>query len=238
MKKLFALMFLATNLSANALDLEIGVGQSYAQKAEDGIYYQERHPHELRLQGQIYTIGLTDKIYILDRPARWRVFGVLMHGLGGTADAQQDNDYDPKSVTGCISTGCQTFSRYKTNLSTRGFAATLSPEFNVLTVRGKPVIVSPEFGLHVYIPRQDEDVYTLDNNHPSSSYRYYHYKWGWNVGEVFGLGIEWGGARIAFRRWKINMVNRTTDTGSSAWITDIPSAVGEIVNTVTLDWRF
>lgn len=236
--KLIAIVFSFFAIHANAVQFEIGAGQALAQKAEDGIYYQERFPHTLDLQGEVYTIGVTDKTKIFGHPTRWRVFGVIMHGLGGNSDAVQDEQYSPRSATGCVDAGCGLFSRYESNLSTRGIAATIAPEFNAFSLFGKAVIVSPEIGVHVYFPRMDEDVYTLDGNSPASSHRYYHYKWGMNAGEVFGVGVEWGNVRVSLRRYKINMVNRTTDTGPDAWRTDIPSPVGELINTVSIDWRF
>lgn len=231
--KTFIVALLFLPLSALALNLEGGCGQGFAQKAKDGDYYQDRHPHELTLQSSVCSLGFSDVFEkrLFSRNVRWRVFGRIMHGFSGTADALQDHIYDPRSPTGCVASGCETFSRYRTELSTRGIVGTLAYEFEPFRIAGAPLIVSPEAGVHVYMARFDEDVYTLDHHTAASSYRYYHYKWGWNAGEMYGVGASWKYVRLSVHRYKINMANRGDP---AAWQTDTPSPVGELVNEVKL----
>ena len=225
MKHFIAIILMAVSGIAGAIDLELGLGQAFAQKAEDGIYYQERFRHDTRLQGGFQSIGLTDKTAIFGNAARWRVFGFYMGSFSNDADAVQDENYSPKSATGCIAAGCGDFSRYQTELSVRGVATTLSAEFNAFQVAGKNVILSPEIGIAVYQVKLDEYVYTLDGRAPSLTDRDYHYKWGLNAGEVFGIGAEWGNFRLSVRRYKINMANRGQ---VGVWQADIPSSIGEL----------
>jgi hypothetical protein len=229
-KKIISIIALIFALPAFAWDVEASIGQSYAQKAEDGIYYQERFRHDTRLQGQFFALGATDKFSAWGRDTRWRVYGFYMGSFSNDADAVQDENYAPKSSTGCGAQGCGQFSNYRTELSTRGVAATIAPEFRIGAFFGKPVTISPEIGIAAYYVKLDEDVTTIGE---ANSYRGYHYKWGLNAGEVFGVGMGWGNVRLSVKRYKINLRNDGND-----WRTDIPSSVGELVNVVSLDWRF
>lgn len=207
----------------HGIDVEASIGSAQAQMPPDGQYWQEPFKHQFKLQGQAASLGVTGTFAALRQSMRWRLYGLYLGKFSGSADAVQDEQYDPRSPTGCVSAGCGGFNHYDTEMTTRGIVGTLAPEFRL-----GGFTLSPEFGLHAYIPKMDERVSNTDAPSANPSYDY-HYKGGWNLGKVWGFGVAYGKARVSVKRYEV---------AAKAAGTDVPTSIGDIVTVVSAEVRF
>ena len=224
MKFFIAIVVGLFSITAGAWEVEAGVGAAQAGMPPDGQYWQQPFSHQFQMQGQAASLGVTDTFTAWSQSIRWRVYGLYLGKFSGSANAVQDERYDHRSATGCTSVGCGEFGVYNTELTTRGVVASLAPEFNAAGIT-----VSPEFGVHCYIPKFDETVY--DPTRPSTTLRYYHYKGGLNCSPMWGAGVAYGSVRVSLKQYVIDQVNRGEGEV-------LPPNIANLITVVAAEMRF
>jgi len=185
MKHFIAIIVAMFSLSAQAVDFDLGMGQTQFSRTDDGIYWQQGpqdyFAHTLNLKSNSYDIGLSG---MANSWMRWRVGYKYLGGVTTQAQATTDETYVPGGA-GCVPTGCDPtwqFSTFTTQSSVQGFPLTLEPEINI-----GPFKLIGIVGLYVYqaeIKIQAYRCYTCMQ--ATDTYRMEKV----DVGPTFGFGVQ------------------------------------------------
>jgi hypothetical protein len=208
MKQLLLMALMLTGLKVQALDLELGAGQTQWSKPPNSQYWQQEFPHTFDLISPAYYVGVTDYLARGTSSAwydrghdglRWRAGWLDLGNVRGEAWATSE-DANYSGVGG----GCYDMSRcrpedlnkWDTYGRTKGVELSLSPEWVV-----GPGRVFVKVGAYIHRPRVNVRISRQDND-PGRTH--YDYRQRINVGPTLGVGLMYQKATLSLSCYKIN----------------------------------
>lgn len=194
MKRTLIAIAAFVSLSANALDFEIGAGQTRWSKTPNTQYWQQEFPNNWDLLSAAYYVGVTDKIGRYRLRAGWLDLG----NVSNRAYATSDVNY--KEGVGCINP-CPILGIWDVEGRTKGVEFSVAPEWQAgeftLFVKG---------GVLIHRPRVDVKIY----RHPGDTARtHFNYPEQLNYAPTIGVGATYGKWTVSLSFYKIDA---TTDT--------------------------
>jgi hypothetical protein len=206
MKHILAIVLVLFAMSAQAMNLEIGAGQTRYSKPPNSQYYQQEFPHDFDLIGAAYYIGVTD---VKSHHPAW--FNAYSNGMRyrfgwldlGNASSEAYATSDDANYSG-TGGGCydmskcrfEDLSKWETHGRTKGFELSASPEWAVGSGH-----VFAKFGLYFHRPRINVRIWR-DDADPAR--KVYDYKEKVNVGPTVGIGYSRGNFSLSVSAYKIN----------------------------------
>lgn len=178
-------LFLCLNAQANSisdwfamhgLTAEGSIGWTQFGKTNNSVWYQNGYEHQLDLQSQSWSIGVSK--YVLPR-TRGRIEYTYLGNVTTQAMAVQDPDYN--GVDGCRYQHCHA-NFFHTEGSVRGVSFTLAPE---MVVGDKKVFI--EAGAFVFLPKF---IATVSPTRGASPVIWKEYSESWQVGAQLGVGVQ------------------------------------------------
>lgn len=202
MKTIIAIFLALFALGAQAIDFEVGLGQTHFTRPVNGLWWEEGWWNEWNTKSNSAYIGVTDTLDWNSRyftRMRWRIGYQYLGQISSTALVTNDGEYN--GVNGCVPSGCTSMVKMKTEGSVRGVMATLAPEWYL----GRDRTFYVEGGVFAYVPKVD--VYFHDVTKPNDM-NHYEYKGGVNASWVLGVGYSFDKRwSVAYRVYGIDATN-------------------------------
>lgn len=213
MKTIIGIVTALLMFPAQAWDFEIGAGQTQWNKPPNSQYWQQEFPHTFDLLSPAYYIGVTDASS--HKPAwfnawsnglRYRFGWLDLGNVRGEAWATSEDANYSGTGGGCYDMSrCrpEDLNKWDTHGRTRGFEASVSPEWTVGP--GKAFL---KFGIYAHRPRVNVRIWRQDVD---TGPTHFDYKQRINVGPVLGVGYTYKKASISLSCYKINANARGED---------------------------
>lgn len=178
-------------LDLHGLTIEASVGHTQFTKTNNTLWYQEGFTHQLDMQSQSYSIGVSG--YVADS-TRWRVEYTRLGNVTTQADAVSDANYNGSN--GCKNP-CDPLSIMRTEGSVRGFSFTLAPEMRV----SPNIKLFVEAGAFVFLPK-----FYADSTYPgAANYRWTNeYRAGWVTKPQIGIGGSYKNMQLVLTAYNVD----------------------------------
>lgn len=178
--KLLLIAALLITSSANAIDFEIGIGQTDYQRSPNGIWWQNGFDHSFDLRANSINLGVSD--YVTES-IKWRVGYTHLGTVSSWALAVPDAQYN--MVNGCHSPSLCELDQYIGKGSIEGIYLTMSPEMKIGSVK-----LFMDAGLWGYFPHFNMKVYRGATPRRDSFWDV-HTDEHMQFGPVLGVGVEY-----------------------------------------------
>jgi len=196
MKTILALVLAFFTVSAQAADLELGIGYNQYKQQANGIWYQEGFPYNLDLQSVSWSVGVSDKCSGLPRiRAEYLNLGMAR----STAYAvPTDANYNPDSPNHCNGE-CQPLALFVGKGKVTGIALTVAPEINFGNVS-----LYVEGGFYFYRPTYRVVVTGIDSpQEPGGITHHFGHKTETEICYVFGAGARYKNVDLSIRYMEV-----------------------------------
>lgn len=197
MRKLLVWLCLLS-LPAQAIEPELGVGLNHTTTVEDGFWYQQALPYNLKLNTFMWSAGLTGKFS--DRWA-WHVDYVSTGEVHSDALATTDENYDRFHHV-CLSTPCQPIARYVGEGHANGVK--LLVEYNSLSF---PHAVMA-FGPYFFRPVWTDVVTTISGYTPNGTVYVASNIPNNHIAAIVGVGLVWDHFQLRLDQYFMCIDNR------------------------------
>lgn len=244
MKTIIAIFAALLMFPAQALDFEIGAGQTQWSKPPNSQYWQQEFPHTFDLLSPAYYIGVTDASS--HKPVwfngwsnglRYRFGWLDLGNVRGEAWATSEDANYSGTGGGCYDMSrCrpEDLNKWDTHGRTKGFEASIAPEWAVGS--GKAFI---KVGIYAHRPRVNVRIWRQDVD---PGRMHFDYKERVNFGPVVGVGYTYKSASISLSCYKINARGKGEDDPTNdVDPVNIPQNWGEKLcdtKVVMATWRF
>lgn len=242
MKTIIAILTALLMLPAQAIDLEIGLGQTKWNKPPQTQYWQNGFDNAWDLRSPAIYVGVTDSSS--HQPAwfngysnglRWRAGLIDLGTVKGQAQATSDDSnvapYQCYDMSRCRP---EDLSVWYTHGRTRGLELSLSPEWAV-----GPFKLGVKVGALAHFPSVKVRIWRDDND---TARKIYDYRTRLNVGPTVGVNVSYKKATASLSCYKVNAGSRGQDDPTNdVDPVNIPQNWGSgMCDTVVLmsTWRF
>jgi hypothetical protein len=217
MKCFIAGLLLALCGPVMALDYEVSIGNTQFTPTPNGIWWQNGFAHQLDMNSQSYSLGITDRF---NNGLRWRAAYTRLGNTYSNTMAVSDANYN--GVDGCRQPCTETPWAVKGEGSIRGYSFTLAPEIYL----GYGFKGFLEGGLFLFLPK-----FMASCGRTMSGPMYDCIEWnnGWQVGPQIGVGIEYSKTQLVWTTYRVDAPEPRPDY--------IPNWMGWAMN-VSLRQRF
>ena len=211
MKPLFLTLILLFASSAQAADIELGIGHTTFNPSDNGVWWQQGLDHHLNMDDNSINLGLTD--YLTDS-IRWHA-GYMHLGKTSTwAIATSDANF---TGSGCATNPCAYSDVYIGSGEVQGVYLTAAPEYNwgnvKLIAEGGLWFYKADFNMVVIRPVGLNSSQVIWNQNKQDAIQ---------IRPVFGLGVEYNKVQLMLDMYGVD--------SSGEEINHIPNYKGSATN--------